>query len=353
MVERPLVNGLPVPIVQRAQPVHGSAMASPKIVVAGAGSIGCFVGGLLALGGRSVTLLARQRIADELAVHGLRLTSLEGWSADPGPRVATDPPVLGSADLVLVTVKSGGTEEMARLIAAHAPANAPVVSLQNGIGNADCLRAHLPGRQVLAGMVSFNVLHRGEGHFHRGTSGPLIVEDGEEAVLEALCVPHLQVEAAPDMRSVQWGKLLLNLNNALNALSGLPLRHQLLDRRWRWVLAAQQEEALRLLRASGIRPWSMGLIPARLFPAMLRLPTPLFQLLARSAVRIDPLARSSMWEDLERGRITEIDQLQGAVVRLAETLGTDVPVTRRVLEAVRQAERAGGGSPRLDPAALL
>lgn len=352
MAERPLVNGLAVRIVRRARPVHGSAMAGLRIVVAGAGSIGCFVGWLLTLGGRSVALLARQRIADELAANGLRLKSLDGWSADAHPEVAIDPSVLGSADLILVAVKSGGTEEMARLIAAHAPPGAAVVSLQNGVGNADRLRARLPGRRIIAGMVSFNVLHRGRGQFHCGTSGPLIVEGSDEAVLGALRVPHLEVEAAPDMRSVQWGKLLLNLNNALNALSGLPLRDQLLDRRWRWLLAAQQEEALLLLRACRIRPWSMGPIPARLFPVMLRLPRPLFRLLARSAVRIDPLARSSMWEDLERGRITEIDELQGAVVRLAKTLGREAPVTRRVLEAVRRAEQAGGGSPRLDPSAL-
>lgn len=324
-----------------------------NIVVAGAGSIGCFVGGLLSAGGRNVTLLARPRIADELTSHGLHLTSLEGWTADPFPAVTTDPAALAAADLVLVTVKSGATEEMAQLIAAHAPATATVVSLQNGVTNADRLRALLPGRAVLAGMVSFNVLHRGEGRFHRGTSGPLIVEAGEARVLDALRVPNLQVEAAPDMKGVQWGKLLLNLNNALNALSGLPLRDQLLDRRWRRVLAAQQEEGLALLRDAGIQPWSMGPIPARRFPQLLRLPTPLFRALARSAVRIDPLARSSMWEDLERGRRTEVDELQGAIVALAERLGRDAPVNRRVLAEVRRAEEAGQGSPRLDPSVLL
>ncbi|WP_205481325.1 2-dehydropantoate 2-reductase [Sphingomonas arenae] len=323
------------------------------IVVAGAGSIGCFVGGLLSAGGRRVTLLARPRIADELEQHGLHLTSLEGWTADPSPAVSVDPAVLGTADLVLVTVKSGATEEMARLIAAHAPASAVVVSLQNGVSNADRLRTLLPGRTVLAGMVSFNVLHRGEGRFHRGTSGPLIVEAGEERVIDALRVPRLDVQNAPDMGGVQWGKLLLNLNNALNALSGLPLRHQLLDRRWRRVLAAQQEEGLALLAEAGIRPWSMGPIPARRFPQLLRLPTPLFRALARSAVRIDPLARSSMWEDLERGRTTEVGELQGAIVALAERLGRDAPVNGRVLAEVRKAEAAGRGSPRLDPTTLL
>ena len=123
--------------------------------------------------------------------------------------------------------------------------------------------------------------------------------------------------------------------------------------RWRRVLAAQQEEGLALLREAGIRPWSMGPIPARRFPQLLRLPTLLFRALARSAVKIDPLARSSMWEDLERGRTTEVDELQGAIVALAEQLGRDAPVNRRVLAEVRQAEESRQGSPRLDPQVLL
>ena len=324
----------------------------PRIVVAGAGSIGCFVGGLLAEGGRDVALLARERIETELRDHGLHLTSLEGWSADPAPAVGSDPSVLAGADVVLATVKSGATEEIAATIARHAPSTAIVVSLQNGVSNAERLRRALPNR-VLAGMVSFNVLHRGEGRFHRGTSGPLIVEAGGHEVLDLLRVPHLEVEAAADMRAVQWGKLLLNLNNALNALSGLPLRDQLLDRGWRRVLAAQQTEALALLRRAGIRPWSMGPIPVRFFPAMLRLPTPLFRALVRSSVRIDPLARSSMWEDLQRGRLTEVDELQGAVVGLADRLGGKAPINRRVLEEIRRAEQGGAGSPRLTPETLL
>ena len=321
--------------------------------MAGAGSIGCFVGGLLAAAGRDVVLLGRERIAAEVREHGLRLTSFEGWSKDVRAEVTTDPEVLAGASLVLVTVKGGATEEMGRLIGAHAPAGAAVVSLQNGVDNAERLRAVLPGRRVLAGMVSFNVLHRGEGRFHRGTSGPLIVESGDEAAVAALRVPHLDVQIAADMAAVQWGKLLLNLNNALNALSGLPLRDQLLDRRWRRILAASQEEALALLGAAGIEPWSMGPLPARMLPKLLRLPTPLFRLLARSAVKIDPLARSSMWEDLERGRTTEIDDLQGAIIRLADRLGREAPVARLIHAAVRRAERAGQGSPGLNPAILL
>lgn len=345
----PIVNGL------RDRPTLSTsrAVTGGKIVIAGAGSIGCFVGGLLAAAGRDVVLLARFRIEEELAAHGLHLTSLEGWSLRPAPQVTTDPAdALTAADLVLVTVKSGATAEMGRLIADHAPTTSPIISLQNGVNNAALLRSILPGRTILAGMVSFNVLHRGSGRFHRGTSGPVIIEAGVPDALASLNVPYLHVEAAQDISAVQWGKLLLNLNNALNALSGLPLREQLLDPRWRRLLAASQQELLDLLDAARIQPWSMGPLPARWLPRLLRLPTPLFRIAARSAVTIDPHARSSMWEDLERRRPTEVGELQGAVIELATRLGRPAPVAERIVQAIRLAEDARRGSPQLDPAAL-
>ncbi|GAA4024341.1 2-dehydropantoate 2-reductase [Sphingomonas swuensis] len=322
-------------------------------MIAGAGSIGCFVGGLLAVGGERVTLLARPRIAAEVAAHGLTLGSFEGWSETVDAdalAIETDPArALARASLILVTVKSGQTEEMGRLIAAHAPSVAPVISLQNGLDNAARLRALLPGRPVFAGMVSFNVLHRGEGRFHRGTSGPLVIEAGAPP-LEA---PHLDIVQHPDITAVLAGKLVYNLNNALNALSGLTLREQLGDRAWRRLLADCQDEALRLFEAMQVEPWSLGGLPVRRFPFVLRLPNLLFRIAARRGVRIDATARSSMMEDLERGRPTEIDELQGKVVALGGDHGIATPANRAVFEAIRKAEKKGPGSPRLTPQKLL
>lgn len=323
-----------------------------KIVIAGAGSIGCFVGGLLARGGADVLLLARPRIAEEIAAHGLQLTSFEGWSErlDPGEvAVATDPrEALADADLVLVTVKSGATAEMAEVIAAFAPASASVISLQNGLANAETLRRHLPGRQVFAGMVSFNILQLGQGRFHRGTSGPIVIEAGAPP----LAAPNLDIVSHADMTAVLAGKLVYNLNNALNALSGLTLREQLGQRAWRLILADAQEEALAVFRAEGITPWSLGKVPVTRFPRILRLPNWLFRLLSRRGVRIDPTARSSMWEDLERRRPTEIEELQGAVIARAAALGLAAPTNAAIREAILEAERAAAGSPRLKPADL-
>src|SRR5919198_1639728 len=134
-----------------------------RIAVAGAGSIGCHAGGCLALAGRSVTLLGRQRLAEAIGSNGLAIVDLDGTERKLTPSaiaVAIDPAeAFKDAGLVLVTVKSGDTAEMAGLIARHAPPDATVVSLQNGTGNAALLRKHLPATQrVVAGVVSFNVV---------------------------------------------------------------------------------------------------------------------------------------------------------------------------------------------------
>ena len=323
------------------------------IVVAGAGSVGCFVGGMLARAGRHVTLLGRARMAGEVRAHGLRVTDSTGLDVQleaASLAVSDDPGVLCEAGLVLVAVKSGDTAEMARLVGAHAPAGAVIVSLQNGVGNVPVLLAALPGRRVLGGMVPFNVLQRGPGLYHRGTGGRIVVEAGVAGLSALLGVPGMPVEESGDILGVQWGKMLLNLNNALNALSGVPLRDELGSRAWRRVLAAQQDELLGLLRVAGLRARSTSGIPPALLPSVLRLPDRLFRLVSGRSLRIDPVARSSMWEDLERGRRTEVGELQGAVVALAERLGRTAPACEAVMRLVRAAE--GHGSPGLDAASV-
>jgi 2-dehydropantoate 2-reductase len=148
---------------------------------------------------------------------------------------------------------------------------------------------------------------------------------------------------------VQWGKLLVNLNNALNALSGLPLRRQLAQRAWRNLFADQMAEGLAAIRAERIRPVSPTPIPASWTPSLLRLPDAIFEVLLGRTMKIDPEARSSMSEDLQRGRRTEIDYLQGVVVEIAGRHGLDVPLSRRIVALIKSAEATGKGSPGLTP----
>lgn len=327
-------------------------MTDRPIMVAGAGAIGCFVGGMLAGGGRRVALLVRPRVRTEIERFGLRLTDFDGSETKLSAGQLTlseDPAIFHSAGIVLVTVKSADTADVADQIAQHAPQDAAIVSLQNGVGNVAVLRERLGGRRVLAGMVPFNVIAMGEGRFHRSTSGDIHIGEDAENTAAALSVPGLAMRASRDITGVQWGKLMINLNNALSALSDMPLAAQLANRDWRKLFADQMGEGLAALKAAGITPVSATPIPMNWTPALLRLPDMIFNAILGRTMKIDPEARSSMWQDLKQGRKTEIDHLQGAVIALAEQNHLDVPLMRRIVALIREAEAAGNGPPRLTP----
>jgi 2-dehydropantoate 2-reductase len=263
--------------------------------------------------------------------------------------LSENPSFFADAAIVLVTVKSADTAAMADVVARYAPSDVVVVSLQNGVGNTAVLRERLPGRRVLGGMVPFNVLALGNGRFHRATSGDIVIEQDEARTAESLSVPGLNMRATANIDGVQWGKLLLNLNNALNALADLPLRRQLAQRPWRRLFADQVAEGLAAIRAEGIKPVSSTPIPIAWMPSLLRLPDLIFEALLGRTVKIDPEARSSMWEDLKHGRRTEIDYLQGVITEIAGRRGLEAPLSRRIVELIRKAEQEAKGSPGLTP----
>ena len=312
-----------------------------RIAVLGAGAIGCFAGGVLASAGEDVVLIGRPWLADMLHAHGLRVTDLEGRNRlTAKPQVATDPAALHDAEIIIIAVKSGDTARAAADIAAHAKPDALLVSFQNGVTNADSLRALLPGFVVLAAMVPWNVAALGAGHFHRGTQGVLMIEAHPRArpLAESFNRAQLACSLREDMPAVLWSKVLHNLNNAVNALSGLPLLEQLGIRDYRLCLAACVIEALGLLKQAGITPAAIANVPPQRLPLLLRLPDFLYRPMMRRTLKIDALARSSMQDDLRAGKVTEVDVLNGAVVALAQSLGREALLNSKMVHLIRAAE---------------
>ncbi len=306
------------------------------VAVMGAGSVGCYVGGRLQAAGAHVHFIGRPRVLAALRGHGLTLTDLHGGQVMlPAAQLHLhDSPAGLSPALVLLCVKSGATAEAAAALAGHIQPGTPVVSLQNGVANAQAAAQVAPALHWLPGMVPFNVVELGPGQVHRGTFGELAVKD--DAALRPW-LPLFKAAGLPltcfaDLAPVQWGKLLLNLNNPVNALSGLPLRAELLDRDCRRVLAALQDEALAALQAAGITPAKLTPLPPAKLPMLLRMPTPLFRVAAARMLKIDEKARSSMADDLALGRPTEVDAICGAVIRLAQQHGLQAPRNARMVD---------------------
>lgn len=316
----------------------------PRIVIFGAGSVGCYIGGRLLSAGTDVVMIGRPRLRQVFDQQPLVVTDYQGFrfeTALPPETYTDDVAMAAGADLVLVTVKSAATGEAAHTLARHLKPGTPVISLQNGISNGAQLQELLPDMQVCAGMVPFNVVQKHPGHFHHGTEGQLMVSARPElsGFLRYFQECGLALELRRDMNQVLWSKLLLNLNNPINALSNVPLLEELSDRHYRRCLALAQGETLALMAQAGINPVNLTAVPMKFLPLIMNLPDWLFARLARKMLAIDPVARSSMWEDLEAGRATEVDWINGEVVRLAESMGLDAPVNQRLTELVHECEQ--------------
>jgi 2-dehydropantoate 2-reductase len=326
----------------------------------GAGAIGCYLGGLLADRGYAVTLVGRARVCAEVSASGLVLTNMEERTRRISPQrlsVATDSEALVDADLVLVATKSAQTQQAGEQLRAVLRPEAIVISTQNGMRNTELLRTALPAHSVLAAIVGFNVRSLGEGRFRQATTGPLVFESSESEVVAQIARVledcGLQVEQRSNIRELQWAKLVMNLNNAISALSGAPTLQLLFNSRYRMVLRAVMDEALSVLRTANVRPGKLGAVPVSMFPFLLGLPTLLLRLLLSVQLKADPDARSSMWEDLTRGRITEVDELNGIIVELATAHGRDAPLNRRIVDVVHEVEARRAGSPTWSPDRLV
>jgi 2-dehydropantoate 2-reductase len=327
----------------------------PKVAILGAGSVGCFIGGAWAAAGVPVTFIGRQKLAKDVDKHGLTLSDYSGWQAHLPPGEVDyrcGPEALEDAQVIALCVKSGDTSTAADEIAKHGTPGATVISFQNGVSNVDALEQGLGGRfEVARGMVPYNVAYLGDGRFHKGVAGDLYADRraGARALAEAAGGGPAALKISDDMLGLAWGKLLINLNNAVNALSGRTLQDELKRRDYRRVFAASMREGLNLLKRAEIKPATVGPISPHTLPRIINSPDWLFNNLFLKKWKIDAKARSSMSDDLAAGRRTEIDYLNGELVRLAERLQRDAPVNRAIVELVHKAE---AGAESLPPAAL-
>lgn len=289
-------------------------------------------------GGAKVRFIGRDRYKAAIAENGLSLSQFDAAATRLDTvDFETDMAALAGSDIIGLCVKSQDTAEAATRIQKHAP-TAWVISFQNGVSNLPTLRAALPDARISGAVVPFNVTSPSPGRFHRGTAGDLVIgPKAPDALLSALQRAEVGVQVVEDIDGYLWAKLLVNLNNALNALSGGPLREGLIQRDYRRVLVRMIEEGLSVAEAEGVTVATFnGRGPNALLKIMSK-PDWLYRIIMDRVVKIDRTARSSMLDDLELGRASELDYLQGEIVRRAARLGLGVPVNRTVMDAVKAA----------------
>jgi len=316
----------------------------PNVTILGAGSVGCFIGGAWAAAGVPVTFIGRPKLSNDVDQFGLTLSDYSGWQARLAPGdvdYRCGPEGLDEAEIIALTVKSGDTAAAADDIARNATPGATVISFQNGVSNVEVLEQGLGGRfEIARGVVPYNVAYLGNGRFHKGVAGDLYAERRAHVqdLVEAVAGGPAAIRISNEMLGIAWGKLLINLNNAVNALSGKTLQDELRHRDYRRVFASSMREGLDLLKRADIEPTTVGPISPQALPRMIDAPDWLFNNVFLKRWKIDAKARSSMADDLAAGRKTEIDYLNGELVLLAERLQRAAPVNRAIVDLVRKAE---------------
>jgi 2-dehydropantoate 2-reductase len=307
-----------------------------RVLVAGAGALGCVFGGFLARAGHPVTLLGRPALAEAVRARGLALTGLWGDHVVRDLAVATDPAeVTGPFERVLITVKSWDTAGMARAVAPLLAPDGVAVSLQNGLGNLEAVAAHLGEERTGGARVIFGAEVTEHGRVAVTVyAEPVLVGSPWAAAhpalrsrLEAL-VADLSATPIPtrwtgDLEAALWAKVLYNSAlNPLGALLGVPYGALAESPHTRAVMDRVVAEAFAVAAGCGIKlPWAgpddyLEHFYARLVP---------------------PTAghRSSMLQDLEAGRPTEIGAINGQIVARGRALGVPTPVNAALAEMIR------------------
>ncbi len=296
-----------------------------QVAVMGAGAVGCYFGGLLALDGHDVTLIGRPNHVAAIEANGLRLETKTGTQMIP-LKAAAEPAAIVPPDLVLFCVKSADTEAAGRALQPRLKPDSVILSLQNGVDNAARLQAAID-HPVIASVVYVGTEMAGPGHVKHHGRGELLIGASaqSDAIAAALTAAKIPTTVAPDIDQALWSKLILNCAyNALSAVADLPYGALLAIDGTEQVVRNVIDECIAVAGACGVR------VPDDVLTKTLALPDAM------------PSQKSSTAQDLARGKPSEIDFLNGTVARLGAAHGVPTPTNLALTVMVKLVESRRG-----------
>lgn len=282
-----------------------------KVAVMGAGAVGCYYGGMLARAGHEVVLIARPQHVEAIERDGLRLDT-QHFDEHVRVSASTEASAVKGAQLVLFCVKSTDTDSAAQALAPYLEPDALVLSLQNGVENAERLRELLP-QEAAAAVVYVASEMAGPGHVRHHGRGELVIEPStkSEEVARTLIAADVPTEISDNVRGALWAKLVLNCAyNALSAITQMPYGRLVQGEGVTRAMRDVVDECLAVAKADGVT------IPGDVDAAVCRIAETM------------PNQFSSTAQDLARGKTSEIDHLNGLIVRRGEALGVPTPANR-------------------------
>jgi len=293
-----------------------------KIAIVGAGAVGCYFGALLVRAGHDVTFLGRKPHVDAINARGL-LLEMRSQEIHLRARAITDVAALETPQLVLFCVKSADTELTGTALASKLDSDTVVLSLQNGVDNPQRLRAII-GNLVIPTVVYVGAEMAGPGHVKHHVRGELVIGPSprSEALARTLDAAGIPTTIAGDIEKMQWMKLVTNCAyNALSAVANIAYGPMAEVEGANAFVASVVEECVAVARGCGVT------LPDDMVEQAAKIPAAM------------PTQFSSTAQDLARGKPTEIDFLNGFVVRKGAELGLPTPSNFALQIMVKLAER--------------
>jgi 2-dehydropantoate 2-reductase len=316
-----------------------------KVAVIGAGAVGGLLAALLDRAGHDVEVTAR---GDHLAAIRADGIVLDGGYGSHVARVAANETLQSDPEIVILATKA---QDAAAALAANAGRidGLPLLVVQNGLGGIRVARGAQPGSPLLGGLALFATSYLSPGHITVTAALPLVIGATPDCPPEArdrvvgLLREALPVETVDSLEGAQWTKLLVNHVNALPAITGLSVQQTVADPALRRVLAGSLRETVGIANRIGIRFTGLQGIPGWILPWLGRGPLALAARLPRLLARRmgDVPNPGSTLQSLRRGQLTEIDFLNGAVVRVAREHGLGAPINAGLVDLVHEVERSG------------
>jgi 2-dehydropantoate 2-reductase len=292
-----------------------------KVAVMGAGAVGCYYGGMLARAGHEVTLIGREQHMQAVRRDGLLLDT-QSFREHVPLQASTEASAVHGAQLVLFCVKSTDTESAADQIAPHLAPDAVLLSLQNGVDNADRLQARVTQR-VVATVVYVATEMAGPGHVKHHGRGELVIGPSprSDELVAQFAGAGVPVQVSDNVVGALWAKLILNCAyNAMSAITQLPYGRLVRGEGVEGVMRDVVAECLAVAQAAGVT------VPGDVWAAVQRI------------AQTMPAQFSSTAQDVARGKRSEIDHLNGFVARRGAELGVPTPANRALHALVKLIE---------------
>ena len=315
-----------------------------KYAVIGLGAIGSIIGGLLAKSGEKIILIGKKNQVEEIRKKGIKINGINNSISIDNVTVSTDLSLISNSDIIIICVKSQDTQNLAEELKKFIKKSTLIISLQNGIRNSKILK-QITGNAVLSGIILFNALYIKPGEVTLTLKGGLILETNSlyniqvENLIKILNKFKIESILETDIEGFLWSKLVVNLQNAVTALTGQTIKESIVNKDSRAIIIASMKEGLDILKKLKIPYKTLPDIDPKITIRRLTILNSVLLKFGSRILKLDETARSSMWQSIYRKRPTEIGYINGEIVDLAKKNDLKAPINTKLVELVKDVEK--------------